>query len=111
MFHFAAAAFDKYKPSWGHQTSFIVVVGIIWSVVLYAIHPNNPYLIDSYGFRTNLFFQAMLPPLIFNSGFSMRRKKFFENIGNIVIFGLCVTLVCFILYSLASYGLMKGLNI
>ena len=46
----------------------------------------------------------MLPPLVFNSGFSMRRKKFFENLGNIMIFGLVVTLVCFVIYSAASVG-------
>ena len=34
----------------------------------------------------------------------MKRKKFFENIGNIMIFGLVVTLVCFTIYSAASYG-------
>jgi hypothetical protein len=36
----------------------------------------------------------------------MRRKKFFENLGNIVIFGLFVTLVCFVLYTLGSFGAM-----
>jgi len=48
----------------------------------------------------------MLPPLVFNSGFSMRRKKFFENIGNIIIFGLFVTLVCFAIYSAGGYLVM-----
>ena len=33
----------------------------------------------------------------------MRRKKFFQNIGNIAIFGLGVTFVCFALYSGFSY--------
>lgn len=41
VYHFVAAAFEKYKPSWGHQTSVIVVLGVIWSVVLYAIHGNT----------------------------------------------------------------------
>ena len=48
----------------------------------------------------------MLPPLVFNSGFSMRRKKFFENIGNIIIFGLFVTLVCFAIYSAGGFLVM-----
>lgn len=41
----------------------------------------------------------------------MRRKKFFENIGNVAIFGLCVTLVCFILYSLFGFLAVKYLNL
>jgi NhaP-type Na+/H+ or K+/H+ antiporter len=45
----------------------------------------------------------ILPPIVFNSGYSMKRKKFFENIGNITIFGLAVTLVCFVIYSFCSW--------
>ena len=37
----------------------------------------------------------------------MRRKKFFQNIGNIAIFGLGVTFVCFALYSAASFAAIK----
>ena len=38
----------------------------------------------------------------------MRRKKFFQNLGNIAIFGLCVTFVCFTIYSIASYYVVKS---
>lgn len=53
----------------------------------------------------------ILPPIIFNSGFSMKRKKFFENIGNIMIFGLVVTLVCFVIYSGASYLVLDNFDL
>ena len=36
----------------------------------------------------------------------MRRKKFFENIGNIAIFGLGVTFVCFAIYSICSWAVI-----
>lgn len=32
----------------------------------------------------------------------MRRKKFFENLGNQLIFGLFVTISCFIIYAAMS---------
>ena len=44
---------------------------------------------------------------MFNAGFSMKRKKFFENFGNIMIFGLVVTFVCFTLYSIGSYYVQR----
>jgi NhaP-type Na+/H+ or K+/H+ antiporter len=37
----------------------------------------------------------------------MRKKKFFSNLGNVAIFGLGVTLVCFILYSAAGIAIIK----
>lgn len=41
----------------------------------------------------------------------MKRKKFFENIGNIMIFGLVVTLVCFVIYSGASYLVLDNFDL
>lgn len=104
FFYFMAAIYEKYKPSIGHETGFAVVLGVIWSVCFYAWKGDNSNLITAYSFNEELFFDLILPPIIFNSGFSMKRKKFFENIGNIMIFGLVVTLVCFTIYSAASYG-------
>lgn len=50
----------------------------------------------------------MLPPIIFNSGFNMRKKRFFANLGNIMLFGLAVTLVCFTLYAVVCILAVKN---
>ena len=54
-----------------------------------------------------MFFNFYLPPIIFNSGYSMRRKRFFQNLGNIMIFGLVVTIFCFVLYSFGTWAILK----
>jgi NhaP-type Na+/H+ or K+/H+ antiporter len=41
----------------------------------------------------------------------MKRKKFFENLGNIMIFGLVVTLVCFVIYTSASYFVLQNFDL
>ena len=63
---------------------------------------------EQYSFKQDFFFDFLLPPIILNSGFNMRRKKFFQNLGNIAIFGLCVTFVCFTIYSVASFYVIKA---
>lgn len=103
FFYMMAALFEKYKPLIGHETSLTVILGIVWSVIFYMLTGYNATLLETYSFREDLFFGVILPPLIFNSGFSMKRKKFFENIGNILIFGLVVTFVCFAVYTLGSF--------
>lgn len=44
-------------------------------------------------FDPNFFFYFCLPPIIFAAGYNMKRKKFFENFTNILIFGLLGTLL------------------
>ena len=58
-----------------------------------------------------VFFDVILPPIIFNSGFNMKRKKFFANLGNILITGLGVTFVCFAIYSGATYCVVNYMDL
>ena len=59
-------------------------------------------------FNDNLFFYFCLPPLVFASGFNMKRKKFFENIGNILLFGVGGTVVTFVVFVSLTY-ILQGL--
>jgi sodium/hydrogen exchanger-like protein 6/7 len=111
LFFVIGAAFEKYKPKYGHETGVTVVLGMLFSLIFYVINGANLSLLEVYGFKSTFFFDVILPPLIFNSGFNMRRKKFFQNLGNIMIFGLGVTLVCFILYSAGSWAVLNYMNL
>ena len=111
IFFLCEAIVERYHPIIGHQTVFTVVLGIIWSGIFYWINGPNETLREIYQFKQNVFFDFFLPPIIFNSGFNMRRKKFFMNIGNIMIFGLFVTLVCFTIYSVSSSLCLEYLNL
>ena len=101
FFFITAALNERYKPRCGHQTSYAIILGVILSCILYAILGSERS--NLYKFKEGAFFDFLLPPIILNSGFNMRRKKFFQNIGNIAIFGLGVTFFCFALYSVLSY--------
>lgn len=98
-----AGVIEKYKPPFGHETGLTVILGIVLSVIIYAACGNSKA--QFWSFKESIFFDFFLPPIIFNSGFNMRRKKFFMNIGNVTIFGLVVTLFCFFFYSAATIGL------
>jgi len=108
FFFFIEAVFEKFHPKIGHATCLTVILGIVWSIIFYSLIAEDPIKLPIYTevfrFPDKLFFDIILPPIIFNSGFSMKRKKFFENLGNIMIFGLVVTLVCFLIYTFASYS-------
>ncbi len=44
-------------------------------------------------FNAEIFFNVLLPPIIFNAGYGMHRKHFFDNFGAIVLFALLGTTV------------------
>jgi len=105
FFFVIAACNNKFKPKYGHQTSCTLIIGIVIASSLWSFFGDTRT--EVYKFNPEVFFDFLLPPLMLNSGFNMRRKAFFSNIGNINIFGIGVTIVCFVIYSVLSYIAIK----
>jgi NhaP-type Na+/H+ or K+/H+ antiporter len=96
---------EKVKSPLFHETGIAIVIGFTISLVAYLIDDDK--FNDFFKFNTDLFFYILLPPILFASGFNMRRKKFFQNIGYILLFGVFGTLVCFGVFTLLNLLLMK----
>jgi len=80
-----------------HETGVIIVIGIGISLFLERVDHET---ISKIGFNGNLFFDILLPLIIFATGYNMRRKNFFENIINVTKFGILGTVLTFVFYSL-----------
>ena len=75
FFFVMAALIESYHPKYGHETGYTIVFGVILSLIIYACIGSK--VANTFKFSSNLFFNFFLPPIIFNSGFNMRKKKFF----------------------------------
>lgn len=75
FFFVMSACNERYKPKVGHQTSFTIILGVIVALILWISFGNSRT--EIYRFNQDVFFDFLLPPIILNSGFNMRRKKFF----------------------------------
>ncbi|KAH9512783.1 Sodium/hydrogen exchanger 9 [Bulinus truncatus] len=68
---------------------------------------EEPPLERAVTFSPELFFNVMLPVIIFNAGYSMKRKHFFKNLGAILMFALIGTTVSALVVGAIMYGLTR----
>ena len=52
---------------------------------------------------SNFLLYFILPPIIFAAGYNMKRKEFFKNIKNILLFGLFSTLLQFVVFTFFTW--------
>ena len=69
---------EKKKPPIFHETGIIIIIGIIIGAIIKKVKPDfvegeKSLLL----FPKSLFFEILLPLIIFSSGYNMKRKKFF----------------------------------
>lgn len=74
---------------------------------------NENEMLRKVTFDPEVFFNILLPPIIFHAGYSLKRRHFFRNMGSILAFAFLGTVTsCFVIGSL-MYGtvtLMKHLG-
>ena len=91
------AMLTERNASFGHEASFTVVVGMMFSLFYWKM--NNEDMMQFLKFDDTAFFFFCLPPIVFASGFNMRRSNFFANFKNTLIFGVFGTFIAFFSFS------------
>ena len=101
LFVFISTCIQKYKIKYGHEASFILLIGMLLSWILDSLELQKYHnvIMNSIKFDDDLFFYICLPPIVFASGFNMHKGDFFSNIDSVLLFGLVGTLVCFTFFS------------
>lgn len=66
---------EKNRLVFGHEASAVVIVGAMISYLFYRLGIEE--FNEKMSFDHHLFFYFCLPPIVFSSGFNMKRKVFF----------------------------------
>ena len=71
------------------ESCFLIILGLAVGALLYftKLSEKKSYVLDA-----DTFFLFLLPPIIFEAGYFMRNRPFFDNIGTILLFAIANTL-------------------
>nr|XP_019711217.1 sodium/hydrogen exchanger 2 isoform X2 [Elaeis guineensis] len=94
---------------WMNESITALFIGLCTGVIiLLTTKGRSPHLLV---FSEELFFIYLLPPIIFNAGFQVKKKRFFRNFMTIMLFGAVGTLISFTIISLGAIGIIKKMDI
>ncbi|KAK7837501.1 sodium/hydrogen exchanger 2 [Quercus suber] len=97
------------KSRWMTESITALAIGLCTGIViLLTTKGKSSHVLV---FSEDLFFIYLLPPIIFNAGFQVKKKQFFRNFMTITLFGAVGTLISFTIISLGSMQLFKKLDI
>ncbi|XWS58491.1 hypothetical protein CRYUN_Cryun08bG0038800 [Craigia yunnanensis] len=94
---------------WMNESITALVIGLCTGVIiLLTSGGKSSHLLV---FSEDLFFIYLLPPIIFNAGFQVKKKQFFRNFITIMLFGAVGTLISCTVISLGVIQFFKKMDI
>uniref|UniRef100_A0A671VU76 Sodium/hydrogen exchanger n=1 Tax=Sparus aurata TaxID=8175 RepID=A0A671VU76_SPAAU len=83
--------------------------GEINSREIHNVEQND--MLRKVTFDPEVFFNILLPPIIFHAGYSLKKRNFFRNLGSIITYAFLGTAIsCFVIGNL-MYGVVKLMQV
>ncbi|KAK6934529.1 Cation/H+ exchanger [Dillenia turbinata] len=71
---------------WFNESVTAILIGCVTgTIILFVSKGKSSHILR---FSEELFFIYLLPPIIFNAGFQVKKKQFFQNFFTIILFGV-----------------------
>ena len=77
-----------------------VIIGIVCGAIMKYGLSKQTYLQDLSSHFSQIFLIILLPPIIFESGYNIKKKPFFKNLGSVLIFSFLGTFIAIFTSSL-----------
>nr|AFM85232.1 Na+/H+ antiporter [Oryza coarctata]AFN22080.1 Na+/H+ antiporter [Oryza coarctata] len=94
---------------WVNESITALIIGLCTGVVILLTTKGKSSHI--FVFSEDLFFIYLLPPIIFNAGFQVKKKQFFRNFMTITLFGAVGTMISFFTIAIAAIAIFSRMNI
>ena len=95
----AAPIFQKFNFHYLHESGICMIVGTLIALVSKYIGNMNDSLNNFVTFDDEMFFNIVLPPIIFSAGYNLKKRAFFKYFFYIITFGIFGTIISFLTVS------------
>ncbi|GJP41967.1 hypothetical protein CLOM_g1576 [Closterium sp. NIES-68] len=98
-------AYISKKHHWVYfpESSAALVLGMVFGVLSLVLEDDL-----AFTFSPEIFFYGLLPIIIFNAGYALKKKDFFRNFWTITLFAVVGTIISTLVYGLATYALVRA---
>ncbi|MCQ2817315.1 MAG: cation:proton antiporter [archaeon] len=94
--------FEKINFYFIHESGLCMLLGMIVSLISFVINPLDSFS-KTLRFDDAIFFNFILPPIIFSAGYNLRCKNFFMYFHYSIIFGIIGTCITLLLIATFTY--------
>ena len=91
----AEPIFKKLNFHYLHESGICMIVGMIIALISKYVGNISDSLNNFVTFDDEMFFNIVLPPIIFSAGYNLKKRAFFKYFFYIIAFGIFVTLISF----------------
>ncbi|XP_022159222.1 sodium/hydrogen exchanger 2-like [Momordica charantia] len=94
---------------WMNESITALLIGLCTGVIILLVSGGKSSHLML--FDEDTFFIYLLPPIIFNAGFQVKKKQFFVNFMTIMLFGAIGTLISCLIISVGALQLFKKMDV
>ncbi|KAJ0045207.1 hypothetical protein Pint_04000 [Pistacia integerrima] len=96
------------ESRWVNESITAILIGLLSGIVILCITKwKSSHILQ---FSEELFFIYLLPPIIFNAGFQVKKKQFFHNFLTIMMFGVIGVFISSSIITAGSWWLFPTLG-
>eukprot|EP00727_Mastigamoeba_balamuthi_P011828 m51a1_g7268 putative sodium hydrogen exchanger 3 (584) ;mRNA; r:210090-212502 len=97
--------------SWLHESIAVMLMGTLVGLVAHLVlRKTESYLVVEEESFSRAFYTALFPPIIFNAGFTMKKRMFMSNLGTILVYAVVGTVVSMLVIGMLLWAIVETLR-